>query len=76
MPTSISPEAGKIMYQYLLQSAQEQAQIFEAQYEHEKRAHARTREELEAAIAMLDLQEARMDWLLGGEWPGKHAGKA
>jgi hypothetical protein len=62
-----------IMTKMLLHSAQEQAQIFEACYEAEKRAHAATREDLHAAQDLLGIQQERMEWLLGGEWPGKHS---
>jgi len=61
-----------VIDKYLLRSAQEQAQIFEACYENEKREHARTRKMHQEVNNLLLLQEQRVDWLLGGPWPGKH----
>lgn len=70
---SEAPSAAElVMTQYLLNGAQEREQIFEAMYEYEKRSHERTREELGAAFELLGVQQERMEWLLGGEWPGEH----
>jgi hypothetical protein len=73
MDEKLSPEAELAVTQFLLRSAQEQAQIFEACYESEKRAHARTQETLDAALEVVDVTRGRVEWLLGGDWPGKHS---